>query len=49
MIELTKVTKIYAGAQKAVDNISFEVKEGEIFGLMWPSAILPTGALKRLI
>lgn len=33
MLKLSNVTKYY-GDFKAVDNISFEVKEGEIFGLL---------------
>lgn len=33
MLKVTNVTKYY-GDFKAVDNISFEVKEGEIFGLL---------------
>ena len=33
MLKVENVTKYY-GSFKAVDNLSFEVKEGEIFGLL---------------
>ena len=33
MLKVEKVTKFY-GTLKAVDNLSFEVNNGEIFGLL---------------
>ena len=35
-IKVDQVVKIY-GAQKAVDHISFEVKQGEIVGFLGPN------------
>src|SRR3546814_20079708 len=31
------VSKLYAGGQQAIDNFSFEVPRGEIFGLLGPN------------
>ena len=36
IIEVKKLTKMYKNL-KAVDNLSFEVKEGEILGLLGPN------------
>ena len=35
-IEVNSVTKFYAG-QKALDNVSFTVKSGEIVGFLGPN------------
>src|SRR5690349_16440146 len=35
-LRITNLTKLY-GQQKAVDNISFSVEEGEIVGLLGPN------------
>jgi len=35
-IVINNITKLY-GAQKALDNISFEVKTGEIVGFLGPN------------
>ena len=34
IIEAENITKIYKGKVKAVDNISFSVDQGEIFGFL---------------
>lgn len=36
MLEVKNITKLY-GQQKALDNVSFSVKEGEIVGLLGPN------------
>lgn len=48
MIELSNVTKIYEGRLKAADDISFRVKEGEIFGLIGTSGCGKTTTLKMI-
>ena len=38
MLELINVTKSYAkGSVKAVDNLSLDVRDGEIFGFIGPN------------
>lgn len=48
MIKLENVTKIYGDSATAVDRISFEVKEGEIFGLIGTSGCGKTTTLKMI-
>lgn len=48
MIKLKDVTKIYEGSTTAVDNISFKVNEGEIFGLIGTSGCGKTTTLKMI-
>lgn len=48
MIKLSNATKIYEGSTKAVDRISFEVKEGETFGLVGTSGCGKTTTLKMI-
>ncbi|RXK18618.1 ABC transporter ATP-binding protein [Macrococcus sp. DPC7161] len=47
MIELTHLKKQY-GNKKAVDTLSFDVKTGEIFGLLGPSGSGKTTTIKML-
>jgi len=36
-ISIQGLTKVYEGGKKALDNVSFDVKRGEIFGLLGPN------------
>lgn len=47
-IEVRSLTKIYSDCTKAVDNISFSVAEGEIFGLLGPNGAGKTTAIKMM-
>ncbi len=46
-IKITNLTKRY-GAQKAVDNISFDVKTGEILGFLGPNGAGKTTTMKLI-
>ena len=50
MLSLQEVTKIYPGAEhiKAVDNLSFELDEGEICTVVGPSGCGKTTAMKMI-
>ena len=48
MIEVKNVTKIFNETNKAVDNISFEVKPGEIVGFIRPNENGKTTTIKLL-
>lgn len=48
MLELKNVTKYY-GAFKAVDNLSFKVKDGEIFGLLGVNGAGKTTTFRMII
>ena len=47
-IQVKNLTKQF-GAFKAVDNISFEVKEGEILGLLGPNGAGKTTTIQMLL
>lgn len=50
MLKLENVTKSYnKGEVKAVDNISFEVKPGEIFGFLGPNGAGKTTTIKMIV
>ncbi|MFX0012399.1 MAG: ATP-binding cassette domain-containing protein, partial [Candidatus Hermodarchaeota archaeon] len=48
MISVRNLKK-YFGNVKAVDDISFEVKDGEIFGLLGPNGAGKTTTIKLLL
>lgn len=48
IIEAENLTKVYNGKIKAVDHISFHVKEGEIFGFLGPNGAGKTTTIKML-
>ena len=48
IIEVSSLTKIFSG-NKAVDNISFEVYQGEILGLLGPNGAGKTTTLQMLL
>lgn len=48
IIKVENLTKVYNGAIKAVDDISFSVKEGEIFGFLGPNGAGKTTTIKIL-
>lgn len=47
-IDVNNLTKLYAGDIRAVDDITFSVNEGEIFGLLGPNGAGKTTALKSI-
>ena len=48
MLQVKNVTKVYSGGKKAVDNLSLEIKEGEIFGFIGPNGAGKTTTLKMI-
>jgi len=48
LIELNSVTKIYEGGVRAVENVSFTVKDGETLGLIGTSGCGKTTTLKMI-
>jgi len=48
LVEVKNLTKIFNGTVKAVDNVSFEVNEGEIFGLLGPNGAGKTTIINML-
>lgn len=49
MIEIKKVTKIYNGEKKALNNISFKVDGGEIFGFIGHNGAGKTTMIKSIV
>ena len=47
IVEVNGLTKIYGG-RKAVDSISFEIKQGEVFGLLGPNGAGKTTTISML-
>jgi ABC-2 type transport system ATP-binding protein len=50
MIEITGVSKSYGGGtKKAVDNLSLQVKPGEVFGFLGPNGAGKTTTIKMIV
>jgi len=47
-IEVNSLTKVYPNGTRAVDDISFSVEEGEIFGLLGPNGAGKTTTIKMI-
>ena len=48
-IEISEVSKIYSGSQKALDGFSLDVKQGEVFGFLGPNGAGKTTTIKMLL
>lgn len=48
MITAEQLSKVYSGGNRAVNQISFELKEGEIFGFLGPNGAGKTTTVKLL-
>lgn len=48
MIEIKNVSKSYNGTANAVDNISMDIKNGEIFGFLGPNGAGKTTTIKMI-
>lgn len=48
MVEVENLVKVYPGGVRAVDNISFKVREGEFFGFLGPNGAGKTTTMKIL-
>lgn len=48
MLVLKNVTKVYDGVKKAVDNLSLEIKQGEIFGFLGPNGAGKTTTIQMI-
>ena len=48
IIEVKDLVKVYNGSIRAVDGISFEVAEGEVFGFLGPNGAGKTTTIKML-
>ena len=47
-VQVSGLTKVYPGGTRAVDDVSFDVKEGEIFGLLGPNGAGKTTTIKMI-
>jgi ABC-type multidrug transport system ATPase subunit len=48
MIQVSGLSKTFSGTRLAVDNVSFDVKAGEVFGLLGPNGAGKTTTLRML-
>lgn len=49
MLKINNFSKVYKGNKRAVDNISLEVKEGEIFGFIGHNGAGKTTTIKSIV
>lgn len=49
MIEFKNVSKVFSKGVKAVDNVSFKIDEGEIFGFLGPNGAGKSTSLKMMV
>ena len=49
MLNINNFSKVYKGNKRAVDNISLEVKEGEIFGFIGHNGAGKTTTIKSIV
>jgi sodium transport system ATP-binding protein len=48
MIQVSGLSKTFSGTRQAVDNVSFDVQAGEVFGLLGPNGAGKTTTLRML-
>lgn len=48
MIKIENVTKSYKKGEKIIDNLSLEIKDGEIFGFLGPNGVGKTTTIKMI-
>lgn len=49
MIEVNNLTKIYDNSKVAIDNVSFKVNSGEIFGFLGPNGAGKSTTIKSIV
>ena len=49
MIEVKNFSKTYSNGKKAVDDISFDVRDGEIFGFLGPNGAGKSSTIKAIV
>ena len=48
MIKIENVSKSYKKGTKVIDNLSLEIKDGEIFGFLGPNGVGKTTTIKMM-
>jgi ABC-2 type transport system ATP-binding protein len=48
MIEIKNISKSYKKQEKVIDNLSLEIKDGEIFGFLGPNGAGKTTTIKMI-